>query len=279
MRSSIISALLAAAVLGGCANLFLREDHARHLDPALSGAKPEPASFRSADGTALAGLWFPAAKRPVKGVVVQFHGNGENVTLHFLFVYWLALEDWDVLAFDYRGGGDSDGAKSLSGAVADGEAALAYARWRAPGLPLVVLGQSLGGAVALASLDRDGGEGVRALVLDSTFSSYERVAEAKIPLFLLTRPLQPLFLSSRYAPAALIARRKRIPLLVVHAPGDPTVPYTEGRRLYDDAPQPKEFWDVPGRGHVEAFGRRGRDFRPRLLKFLDAALARARPAP
>ena len=46
------------------------------------------------------------------------------------------------------------------------------------------------------------------------------------------------------------------------------------RRLYADAPESKEFWDVPGRGHVEAFGRQGELFRPRLLAFLDEALGR-----
>ncbi len=265
--------LVAAVALSGCANMFLRLDHVEHSDPALTGAKWEEARFRSDDGTALTGLWFPAATLPAKGVVVQFHGNGENVTLHFLFVYWLARDGWDVLAFDYRGFGASGGTKSLKGSVQDGVAALDYARARAPGLPLVVIGQSLGGAIALASLDRDGGADLRALVLDSTFASYQRVAETKVPLLLLLRPLSPILMSRRFSPDRLIVRRKLVPLLVVHALGDPTVPYAQGRRLYADAPQPKEFWDVPGKGHVEAFGRQGEIFRPRLLKFLDAALA------
>jgi len=197
------------------------------------------------------------------------------MTSHFLYVYWLALEGWDVLAFDYRGYGASGGEKSLSGAVEDGRAALAYARAKAPGLPLAVIGQSLGGAVAVAALDRDGGGGVAALVLDSTFASYRRVARDKLGRVWLTWPLQwPLsfLISERLAPERFIARRKKIPLLMLHAPEDPVVPYNEGRRLYEAAAEPKQFWNVSGSGHIQAFSEQGAEFRPRLLRFLGEAV-------
>jgi fermentation-respiration switch protein FrsA (DUF1100 family) len=271
-------AIASAVLLCGCTNVFLQPDRHLYLNPDKVGVKWEEARFKSADGTELTGLWLPAGKSPVTGVVIQFHGNAENMTSHFLSVYWLALEGWDVLAFDYRGYGASGGKKSLAGAVADGAAALAYARAKAPGLPLVVIGQSLGGALALASLDRDGGDRVAAVVLDSTFSSYRRVAQDKLGSVWLTWPFQwplsRLLFSDRFAPDRLIARRKPVPLLVLASPGDRVVPYAEGRRLFALAPGPKEFWDVPGGGHTEAFGRQGAQFRPRLLKFLDAIIGR-----
>jgi fermentation-respiration switch protein FrsA (DUF1100 family) len=280
MRSFIISArlipFLCAAALCGCTNLFLQPDRVLYLHPDRVGAKWEDAHFRSADGTELTGIWFPATPSPAKGVVVQFHGNGQNMTSHFLNVYWLALEGWDVLVFDYRGYGAAGGTKSLAGSVADGEAALAYARTKAPGLPLVVIGQSLGGALALAALDRDGGKDLHALVLDSTFASYQDVAREKLSHLWLTWPFQwplsRLLISDRFAPARLLARRKKVPLLVLHCPGDPVVPWAEGRRVYALAPEPKTFWEVPGAGHTEAFGVRGAEFRPRLLRFLDETL-------
>jgi fermentation-respiration switch protein FrsA (DUF1100 family) len=278
MRRFIIKHIILAltVVLSGCTNVFLQPDRALHLDPDRVGAKWSLERFKSADGTDLTGLWFPSAKPSTKGVVLQFHGNGANMTSHFLYVYWLALEGYDVFTFDYRGYGGSGGSKSVAGSVADGAAALAYARKKAPGQPLVVIGQSLGGALALAALDRDGGEGVRALVLDSTFSSYRRVARAKLAPHWQTWALQWLpyvLISDRYAPQRLIASRKTVPLLLLHAPGDPVVPYSEGRRLYDRSPGPKELWDVSGNGHTEAFGIQGAEFRPRLLKFLDGALS------
>ncbi|MBI3564029.1 MAG: alpha/beta hydrolase [Elusimicrobia bacterium] len=255
--------------MSGCTGVFLQPDRALHLSPDRVGAKWEEARFRSDDGVGLTGLWFPSSRTPAKGVVVQFHGNGENMTSHFLSAWWLALEGWDVLAFDYRGYGASEGEKSLDGAVRDGAAALAYARTKAPGLPLVVLGQSLGGAVAVAALARDGGADVAVVVLDSTFSSFRRMVRAKLGFFGWPAGI---LVSDRLAPDRLIAARRRVPLLMLHARGDPVVPYAEGRRLYDLAPGPKEFWEVPGEGHAEALGPRGAEFRPRLARFLDDSL-------
>ena len=274
MRSFTTSVLLSAA-LSGCTNIFLQPSTRLYIRPETVGAKWEEARFISADGTELTGLWFPASNGAAKGVVVQFHGNAENMTSHFMSVWWLALEGWDVLAFDYRGYGASAGKKDLDGAVADGVAALAYARTKAPGLPLAVIGQSFGGAMALASLERDGGEGLRALVLESTFASFVGIARDKLALWWLTRyvrgPLAYAFVSDRYRPARLAARRKAVPLAVLHAPEDPVVPYSQGKTLYAAAAGPKEWWEVPN-GHAAAFTTYGAEFRPRLVKFLDAAV-------
>ena len=272
MRSSIIS--LAALAAAGCTNLFLQPDRALHHRPESIGAVWEEARFASADGTPLTGLWFPPRGGRDRGVVVQFHGNGENMTSHYLSAQWLALEGWGVLAFDYRGYGASGGKKDLRGSVEDGAAALAWARAKSPGRPLVVLGQSLGGALALASLERDGGEGLAALVLDSTFASYRGIARDKLKELWLTRPLRwPLswLISDRLRPDRLAARRRPVPALVLHSREDPVVPYAQGRALYDALAGPKEFWEVPGRGHAEAFFARGAEYRPRLARWLEAA--------
>lgn len=267
--------LLALCGCSGCSGVFLQPDRVLHAKPEQVGAAWEEVRFAAADGVPLTGMWLPARPGPGKGVVVQFHGNGENMTSHFLFVWWLTLEGWDVFAFDYRGYGASGGRKSLAGAVEDGAAALRYARGRAGGRPLVVVGQSLGGALALASLERDGGEGLAALVLDSTFASYRAIAREKLGLFWLTRPLRyPLsFLVGDGLSAERFARRRRpVPLLLFHGQGDPVVPLHHGRRLFDAAAGPKEFVLVPGEGHTEALGDRRADHKDRLLSFLAAAL-------
>jgi fermentation-respiration switch protein FrsA (DUF1100 family) len=274
-----ILVLLALTSLAGCTNVFLQPDRVlRYLPDRTEGAWQD-VRFKSADGTDLIGLWFSARKTPSKGVIVHFHGNGENMTSHYLFVYWLAAEGYDVFTFDYRGYGGSAGKKSIGGSIEDGAAALRVARARAGGARerMIVLGQSLGGAIALASLDRDGGEGVRGLILDSTFASYRTVARLKLDGVWLTWPLQyplsALLISDRWAPQRLIARRKSVPLLMLHATGDPVVPYAQGRRLFDLAPGPKEFWKLDSSGHTEALYLRASQYRPPLLAWLDRILA------
>ena len=270
--------ILALTVLAGCTNVFLQPDHVHRYLPTREEGNWEEARFKSADGTDLLGIWFNARKTPSKGVIVHFHGNGENMTSHYLFVYWLASEGYDVFTFDYRGYGGSGGKKSLAGAVEDSVAALRLARARAGGSRerLVVLGQSLGGALALAALDRDGGEGVRGVILDSTFASYRETARIKLgsvwPTWALQYPLSALLISDRWAPKRLVARRKPVPLLMLHSPGDPVVPYAQGRKLFDLAPGPKEFWKIEGAGHTEALYLRASRYRPPLLAWLDRVL-------
>jgi fermentation-respiration switch protein FrsA (DUF1100 family) len=270
--------LLALSMLTACTSIFLQPDHVLRYLPERTEGRWEDVRFKSADGTDLIGLWFSAKTIPSKGVIVHFHGNGENMTSHYLFVYWLAAEGYDVFTFDYRGYGGSAGKKSISGSISDGVAALRVARARAGGSRerLIVLGQSLGGALALAALERDGGEGVRGVVLDSTFASYRKVARLKLGGFWLTWPLQyplsALLISDRWAPERLIARRKPVPLLMMHAVDDPVVPYAQGRRLFDLAPGPKEFWKLDSKGHTEAFYARASQYRPPLLAWLDRIL-------
>lgn len=275
MRTVLFSAVM---LLTGCTNVFLQPDRVLRYLPERTQGRWEDVHFKSADGTQLLGLWFSSHQTPSKGVIVHFHGNGENMTSHYLFVYWMAAEGYDVFTFDYSGYGGSAGGKSLSGAIEDGVAALRAARGRAGGSRerLIVVGQSLGGAIALAALDRDGGEGVRGVVLDSTFASYRRIARLKLAGFWLTWPFQyplsALLISDRWAPERLIARRKPVPLLMLHAVGDPVVPYSEGRRLFELAPGPKEFWKLDGKGHTEALYLRASQYRPPLLAWLDRVL-------
>ncbi|UPT75825.1 MAG: alpha/beta hydrolase [Elusimicrobiota bacterium] len=117
---------------------------------------------------------------------------------------------------------------------------------------------------------------MRGVILDSTFSSYRRVARGKLGSFWLTWPFQyPLtwgLVSDRWAPARLIARRKPVPLLMFHSTGDPVVPYAEGRRLYELAPGPKEFWKIEGTGHTEAMFAKGAQYRRPILEWLERAL-------
>lgn len=267
-----------AAALSGCTGMFFQPSRELLLKPEDTGAVYEAVSFTSSDGTRLTGLFFPARRSPAVGTVVHFHGNAENMTTHFLFASWLVDYGFNVFAFDYRGYGASEGKPELKGAIEDGKAAIAYARSRKGVEPerLVVFAQSLGGALAVASLAEMPGPVVRAVALDSTFASYSGVAQDKIAGLLVLWPIQwplaRLLFSSRYNPARLIDRLPRVPLLFVHGTADRVVPYREGMALFARAPEPKELWRVAGGGHTDAFARRAGSYRPKLAEFFRKAL-------
>ncbi len=270
--------ILGPVAAAGCTRLFFQPSAKIYGRLDAVGARYEGVRFRSVDGTGLTGVFLPAAPGPAKGTVIQFHGNAENMTTHFLFVYWLVAKGYNVFVFDYRGYGASDGSPSVAGAVQDGIAAIDYVRSRKDVDPsrLVVYGQSLGGALAVASVALGVPNGIRAIVLESTFHSYRSIARRKLARFWLTWPLQwplSLLFSDRYSPVDYLAKLPACPILVIHGDSDEIVPYREGQELFARARKPKEFWTVPGGRHLEAFGGRfGTENRPRLVEFLDAAV-------
>lgn len=280
-------AAIALGILGasGCTGLFFQPNNDLYGHPDAAGVEYETPRFPSTDGTPLTGLWMKSRVSPACGTVVHFHGNLGNFTAHFRYSRWLTDYGFNVLVFDYRGYGNSGGRPSPEGLVEDGLAALRYVRGREDVDPrrVVVLGQSLGGAVAAAALSRDEPGGVQAVALEAPFSSYRSVARAKLGgtwfarLFL--RPFAWLLVSDAASPLKAMARRPPVPLVVLHGDADPVVPYEEGARLYRAAPEPKELWTMEGAKHVEAFTRFGGVYRPRLAAFYRKALEKGGGGP
>ncbi len=275
MTRRLLLPLAAALCLSGCTHLFFRPTGRVHADPAAEGLKYEAIKFNSADGTELTGLFFPAQGAP-KATVVHFHGNGQNMTAHYPYSAWLAGAGYNVFIFDYRGYGASAGRPDLDGAVEDGKAALTHAL-KLPGADprkIIVFGQSLGGAVAAAAIGESGFKPA-ALVIEGSFYSYRSMAAARLRGAALTCPvswLAYLLVSGRHSPADHIGHIT-CPKLFLHAVNDDTVPYAQGRRLYEAAAAPKEFWDVPA-GHIEAFTAFRPAYAPRLLDFLQTSLTK-----
>lgn len=265
--------LAAAFSFSGCTHVFFKPTRHIHADPAAEGRRYEAIKFASSDGTPLTGMFFPPEGKP-KGTVVHFHGNGQNMTAHYPYAAWLAGAGYNVFTFDYRGYGASGGRPSLAGAVADGRAALEHALLLPGAEPgkIIIFGQSLGGALAVAAVGESGFKPA-ALVLEGTFYSYRRVAAAVLRSHWLTWPaswLPYLLVSGGHSPADSIAAID-CPKVFLHAVGDNTVPFAEGKKLHDAATGPKEFWEVPA-GHIEAFTAFHSAYAPRLLVFLDSAL-------
>ena len=100
---------------------------------------------------------------------------------------------YQVLLLDYRGYGHSEGSPSLPAIYQDIDAAFAWLD-QAPdvqGKPLVLLGQSIGGALAVHYLAGHPGprQRLKALVLDGVPASYRDVAQYSLANAWVTWPL------------------------------------------------------------------------------------------
>ncbi len=252
--------LLAMVLLHGCSGWLFYPEPGLPITPQEAGLEYRDVQLIAVDGTQLHGWWLPVkAGVPVKGTVLHLHGNGGNLAWHLAGSYWLPEQGYQVLLLDYRGYGKSEGEPSLPAVYTDIEAAFAWLQ-QAPevqGKPLVLLGQSLGGAMAvhyLAEHPQQRGQ-LQALVLDGAPANYRDVARNVLSGAWLTWPLQvPLSWVVPEADSAQYAMPKLtgLPVLIFQSIDDQVVPLENGISLYQAAAPPRVLQLTRG-AHVETF--------------------------
>ncbi len=269
----IFAVVLCSLLLPGCTYLFFRPTRQLVSDPATQQYAPEDVYFKSPDGLTLNG-WYFRARGEGRGTILVCHGNAENLSTHVKLDLWLVDAGYNLFIFDYRGYGKSEGTPTVKGVNQDAEAALETVLNRFPGTKndggVVIFGKSLGGAVAVYTLANSPyKERVKALILDSGFSSYRLIAREKVAESIIGWPLQyPLswLVNDDYSPVDYIAKVSPIPVLIIHGYRDEVVPEHHGRILYDAALPPKEFWELKIPGHVRSWT--DETTRKRILDYL-----------
>ena len=257
--SFILLAVVFCFSLVGCSHLFYQPDQILYYPPEKLGLHPETLHFPSRDGTPLLAWYFPAKTQPAKGTILQFHGNAENMSSHYMSLVWLTQEGYNLVTFDYRGYGGSEGIPNQKGVYLDGLAALDQA-WKmhsaSQSKQFIVYGQSLGGAIASRSLiDWEKRDQVNLLVMDSSFYSYPTVARRILSRHWVTWVISPLgwlLVSNEYSAEKAIKQGKTR-LLVIHDEKDPVVPFSCGEDVFNTATAPKEFWKLEQGRHVGSF--------------------------
>jgi len=241
-------AFIAAGVyLGLGALLFITQSRLvflpqREFDalPSDYGLEAAEAMVAAADGVRIH-LWLlRTTAAPARGTVLFCHGNAGNIS-HRLDTARIFLDlGLDVLLFDYRGYGRSEGRPSEKGIHLDTAAAWDWLT-RERGVPpaeVVVAGRSLGGAPA-ARLAATAAPPPRALILESVFSSIPDMAAAHYPVY-------PPWLSRIALPTARFVRDVHVPLLVIHSRDDEIVPIRLGEKVFAAANEPKAFRELRG---------------------------------
>jgi len=203
-------------------------------------------AFRSVDGTELHAWYFQHPSPRVH--LLHCHGNAGNITGRLEIARQLFRLGASVFLFDYRGYGRSKGSPDEAGILQDAQSARKEFA-RVAGIPtadIVLLGRSLGGAVAVDLAAR---EGSRGLILESTFTDLPAVASVHYP-FLPVRWL----LRTRLDSLTKIADYSG-PVLQFHGTADRIVPVEIGKQLFAAVPgtegTDKELFLWEGGGHNE----------------------------
>lgn len=250
--------------------------------PASFGLSFDDVRIRTADGVTLAGWVIPAERG--RGNVIFCHGHGRNRGHVAGLLPMLHNLGFNVLAFDFRGHGDSEGHCSTFGyaEVSDLLAAEAHLRERFPDRPLFLIGVSLGAAVSLQALPRM--PHVRGVWSEGSFARFSEVASNKfrwVPEVLRGSLMQLYYRigwldTGFWGPSANPVESLNgltVPVYFCHAVEDKLVPLDQGEALYDAYSGPKWAWWVAGATHYNVRQRNREEYLRRLANFLECLIS------
>jgi len=270
---SVITLLLIACFLSGCSNLstflFYPQKH-YYQYPEQLGLNAERVNIKTKDGETLVN-WFLKSPIETKGTILFLHGNGENISTHINSVAWLPKYGYEVFLLDYRGYGESSGTSTLASAFQDIDDAHRWLSARQESSPLFVLGQSMGGALAItytAQYDKNLNK-IAALIAESAPASWPQVAREAMSKSWVTWLLQiPVSLiPSEYDAQDHIGNIKATPILLMHSKQDPVVAYHHSQQLFERGLGRAQWIETEG-GHIGGFN--GAFIREKFLDFLEA---------
>jgi uncharacterized protein len=220
----------------------------------------EDVFFLTEDGLRLHGWFVPSRGSPT--TLLWFHGNAGNISHRLENLALLHHRvGANIFIFDYREYGKSEGEISKAGTFRDAFAAYSYVCSRADCDPrgIVLFGRSLGTALATAVAAKHPCLG---LILESAFTSTDDVMRLYFP-FLPPLPAGTI----KYDSIRLIGE-VTVPKLIIHGEHDEIIPLWMGKRLYEAAPVPKEFYLIRGATHNDTYVAGGNVYFDKLKQFI-----------
>lgn len=246
--------LLVSFVSGACStsSFFYAPSKKLTYYPDTSIYNVEEINFKATDGKILNGWFLKPKQKLIVATVLQFHGNGGNISYQFQFAEPLVKAGFQIMVFDYEGYGNSDGTPSQEKVLDDGVRALEYIKQRndVKNTKLILFGQSLGGHLACVVAAKRQNL-IDALIIEGAFTGHKLMAVYVAHKYYgapkwLARSIVP----TRYD-AINDIDKVAIPKLIIHSTEDATCPFFMGKELYDKASGPKQFWEIKG-GHIQA---------------------------
>jgi uncharacterized protein len=219
----------------------------------------EEISFKTHDDLELKGWLIKSTSKEKKGTILHFHGNAQNRSTHFYQLSWLTAYGFDLIIPDYRGYGDSEGSPNKKDIYQD---SLVFVRdsinlhQHLKNNQFILWGQSLGGNIALRAAS-EFQDKINLLILDSTFLSYQKIAENVLKRNWITYLISPFsdFLIDDQFSGLEVVDQINIPTMILHGTNDTVIPSEFSNQIYERlklAPKTLLFFDYAK--HIQAFG-------------------------
>ena len=229
------------------------------------------------DGDSLDG-WYLRGTRPES--ILMLHGFGRTHHRTWRYGSFLHPAGYGLLAIDFRSSRRRRRLPTTLGSLEQDEA-LAAAKWLGERAERVfVLGESLGGTVALLTAARC--PEVTGVIVDCPFAAGRHAVEDMLGRF-LRLPVWPsapmartlgrwatghdVYSIDALAAAAILRER---PILFIHSQTDERLSPDQSQWLWEAAGSKDPTWWVPGAGHNEGWERHRVEYERRVLEFLDA---------
>ena len=229
--------------------------------PAEYGLQFEEIEFLATDGLKLCGVWIPCPGS-MKAVII-LHGHGSSYDLDVYRAPALHQAGFNVLLFDFRAHGRSEGNRMTFGYEERRDVLGAIEFLHMRGMQNIgLLGFSYGGMVSM--LVTPVSPDIKAVITDGGPARLWSGATAwavdrGLPRW-LGRLLAWLFFSMtslrlgtnlfQYEPIRWVGKISPRPILFIHGDGDQFLPDFD--ELYAAAKEPKELWRLPDAGHCTA---------------------------
>lgn len=237
--------------------------------PADYGLSYVDAEFTSLEGDVLLRGWYmPAADRDDPMTLIIAHGyrnNREYVDVGTLDLSKrLIAQGYNVLLFDFRNSGESEGNLTSVGQFEkyDLLAAIEWVKVNHPS-SIGLIGFSMGGSTALLAAAED--LDVKGVVADSPFSNLYEYLETNLPVWseLPDFPFTPLILTllppitgidpKAASPIDALDDIYPRPILFIHSDMDDKIPYTESAKMAERYPDRFALWQSTGAGHADTY--------------------------
>jgi len=199
--------------------------------------------LKTKDNVTLLAWYHPS---PVgRPTILYFHGNAGGISDRAEKLKYFAQQGFGFLALSYRGFEGSAGSPSEAGFKIDADTAYAWLReHNISEYQIMLLGESLGTGVAV---QLSAHAQAAAMALEAPYANAVDVGAASywfLPVRLLMR--------DQFRSMDSICMFSG-PLLIIHGTEDRVIPFTQGRKLFAAANQPKQFIPVEGAGHELIF--------------------------
>jgi fermentation-respiration switch protein FrsA (DUF1100 family) len=280
---AVMGGVIVALALYGARVLTRRRVPDLPVSPLDYGLAYKEVAFPSRDGLTLRGWFIPAALP--RGTVIFCHGHAGSMDPDLKYVPAFRDRGYNVLLFDFRAHGRSDGQIVSMGSQEQRDLLGAVDFLQGRGIKRVgVLGFSMGGRVAISTAPQS--EAIAAVVSDGgpvtllesiVAGSRERGLPGvlALPVAWLTLWLAGRLVGCNLSEAdAVYWVSKLAPraLFLIHGGRDPYVSTAAVEALFAATGEPKELWIVPKAAHRQVDAQHPDEYLTRVIGFFDRYL-------